>query len=502
MDEEDHLESQIANLDYLELLYQIFQTHSPELDPSWTQFFKRFKEAEVAPSPVLHLSSRGDRILQLIEAYRKHGHLLAAINPLVIERPSDIPQLDLGNLGFLPNERDELFPTLGLCPEAETSLKNIEDKLKKHYCQTVSFEFKEFTEPALEAWIQQNIETGAFAKPFSPKEKKTIFNLLAQSEMLEAFLHTKHVGKKRFSLEGADTLIPMLFLMIAKGAQEGIEEIVIGMSHRGRLNVLANILNKPLALIFKDFDDDYEPTTMEGMGDIRYHKGHANELLNTYYGKPIRLSLTPNPSHLESVYPVVEGQTHAKQFLLEDESNRNRIIPLLMHGDAALSGQGVVYETIQMRKLEGFETGGTLHIVINNQIGFTTSPKEGRSTLYCTDIAHAFGAPVLHVNAEDPETCIRAAIFALEIRQRFNCDVFLDLNCYRKYGHNEGDEPAFTQPFEYNIIRKKKSISSLYLNQLLAEGVMDKKNADEIEQNIKQNFSEVYLSDSSKDARS
>lgn len=257
--------------------------------------------------------------------------------------------------------------------------------------------------------------------------------------------------------------------MISKAAEEGVEEFFIGMSHRGRLNVLANILNKPISDILKDFDEDYMPAPSEGMGDIRYHKGHANEAVKTYHGKSVKLTMAPNPSHLESVNPVVEGQTHAKQFLVGDEEERRRIIPLLMHGDAALAGQGIVYETLQMGKLSGFETGGTLHIAINNQVGFTASPHEGRSTLYCTDIAKTFEAAVFHVNAEDPEMCVRIALFAFEIRQRFHCDVFIDLNCYRKYGHNEGDEPAFTQPLEYQLIRKKKSIRNLYLDQLEQE---------------------------------
>ena len=240
--------------------------------------------------------------------------------------------------------------------------------------------------------MQQEIEAGRFDRPFSIEDKKMILALLTRAEVLESFLHTKHVGKKRFSLEGAETLIPMLALLIAQAAEEGAEEFIIGMSHRGRLNVLANILNKPIPLIFRDFDDEYEPSVAEGMGDIRYHKGHANEAVSTHKGKKIKLSMAPNPSHLESVNPVVEGQAHARQFLAGDENRRNRIIPLLMHGDAALAGQGIVYETLQMSKLPGFETGGTLHLVINNQIGFTTGPQEGRSTLslhrHCPYLRH------------------------------------------------------------------------------------------------------------------
>lgn len=494
METRDPLEGQIANLDYLEKMYQEFQAHPAEVDPSWPQFFKEIGEAKSLPAAPGLSASRAERIVQLAEAYRRHGHLLANINPIAKETPPEPPELNLRNLGFQPAEEQELFPSLGLLPQAEASLQSIVEVLKKRYCQTVGFEFKDFTEPKIEAWMQEQIESGLFDLPFTAEEKKVILSLLTRAEVLETFLNTKHVGKTRFSLEGAESLIPMLAFMIAKGAEEGVEEIFIGMSHRGRLNVLANLFNKPVSSILRDFDDEYEPSSGEGMGDIRYHKGHDDEAVDTYKGKKIKLIMAPNPSHLESVNPVVEGEVHARQFLARDEKERNRIIPLLLHGDAALSGQGIVYETLQMSKLPGFETGGTLHVVVNNQIGFTTTPQEGRSTRYCTDIAHTFSAPVFHLNAEDPETCIRAALMALDMRQRFHADPFLDFNCYRKYGHNEGDEPAFTQPIEYQIIRKKRSIRSLYIDQLIKEGVIDQKGVEEMEENFRKELSEAYAS--------
>ncbi len=493
MDRDEPLAGQIANLAFLEYVYQQYQTHAPQLAPSWSHFFQIFElEQKILPLSLGEISSEAERILHLTEAYRKHGHLWAKINPIALEDPKEPEKLKLENLGFQASECEELFPTLGLLPQPQATLKAIVEVLKKRYCQTVGFEFKEFTHPDVEEWIQQQIESGLFEKPLSLEDKLVILDVLTRSEILETFLHTKHVGKKRFSLEGAETLIAMLTVLIAKGSEEGVEEIFIGMSHRGRLNVLANILNKPIPSILKDFDEEYGPAPTEGMGDIRYHKGHVNESVTTYRGKSIRLTMAPNPSHLESVNPVVEGQSHAKQFLIGDELERGRVIPLLMHGDAALSGQGIVYETLQMSNLPGFETGGTLHIVINNQIGFTTSPEEGRSTLYCTDIARTFGAPVFHVNAEDPETCVNVALFALEIRKKFHCDVFIDFNCYRKYGHNEGDEPAFTQPLDYQIIRNKKSIRTLYLEQLVREGFIDKKAVHEREENLRQHLQEAY----------
>lgn len=486
METEEPLESQIENLSFLEQLSDEVKKSPGQFDPSWPQFFKGIKEG-VPSLP----SSQSERILRLKEAFQRHGHLYSHLNPLK-EKPEEPSLLKLSEWGFLPSEEKTLFPTIGLLPQAEAPLSDIMNVLRSRYCSKIGFEFKDFTDREIESWIEKEIDAGRFEALFSKEEKIAILTLLAKAEIMESFLHTKHVGKKRFSLEGGESFIPMLAVMIDKGAEAGIEEIFIGMSHRGRLNVLANILGKPITSILEDFDDEYDPAPEEGMGDIRYHKGHANESVITCSGKKIALTITSNPSHLESVNPVVEGQTHAKQFLKGDEKERKRIVPLLIHGDAALAGQGVVYETLQMSQLPGFETGGTLHFVINNQIGFTTSPQEGRATHYCTDIAHTFGIPVIHVNGEDPEASIRAALFALELRQKFHCDVFIDFNCYRKYGHNEGDEPAFTQPQDYQIIRNKKSIRTLYLESLIEEGVIDKTGGEAIEEEIKRELREAY----------
>lgn len=490
VEKEEHLESQIANLSYLESLY-----HEPidQLDASWPILFQKIEQKRGISTKKEPSSSRSESIFRLAEAYRHDGHLAADINPIALSQSLEPQQLDLEKLGFKESEREALFPTLGLLPESEAPLSSIVKLLKRRYCGSVGIEFKEFTPSPVEEWIQKEIETGRLEKPLTLEEKLVILDTLTRAEVLENFLHTKHVGKKRFSLEGGETLIPMLNLMIAQAAEEKVEEFFIGMSHRGRLNVLANVLQKPLSKIFNDFDEEYVPERSEGMGDIRYHKGHGNPKVETYKGKTIRLSMAPNPSHLESVNPVIEGQVHAKQFLNQDESSRDRIIPLLLHGDAAIAGQGIVYEILQMGKLPGFETGGTLHLVINNQIGFTTPPQEARSTQYCTDIAKTFGAPVFHVNAEDPDSCVRVMLLAYEIRQKFHCDVFVDLNCYRKYGHNEGDEPAFTQPLEYRIIRQKKSIRALYLDQLIENGEIDKKVADGRDEALKKHLQEVYL---------
>ncbi len=488
-------EGHIVNLAFLENLYQHYQQQPSNVSPHWQQFFQDIEKQLVgapALSSALSIGSQEYRIAQLIEAYRRYGHYLAAINPIAVEASVEPQHLNLEILGFKPEEKQQLFPTLGVLPKAEASLDEILEALKQRYCRSIGFEFANLNNLALEQWLQQQIESDRFTRPLAADEKRLILKMLDQAELLENFLHTKHTGKKRFSLEGAVSLIPMLTLLIAQAAREGVEEIFIGMSHRGRLNVLANVLNKSFENILRDFDEEYVPFHLEGMGDIRYHKGHANENVTTLYGQKIKLTMAPNPSHLETIDPVIEGQTRAKQFLVGDEQERKHILPLLMHGDAALAGQGVVYETLQLSQLPGYETGGTIHIAVNNQVGFTTSPQEGRSTPYCTDIARTFGIPVLHVNGDDPENCVRVALFAFEIRQRFHCDVFIDFNCYRKYGHNEGDEPAFTQPLEYQLIRKKTPVNSLYRDQLIQEGIIEQDVALAHEEQIRKDLQEAY----------
>lgn len=488
------LDDQFGNLAYLEQLYSRFQSSPGEIDTAWRRWFQALESGAPIPLPSVARSSapKRKRIEDLVQAYRQYGHLIAAIDPIGYKQITPPPQLDLGYLGFQPNEMNEMFPTLGFLPQAEASLQAILTAIQQRYCGSVGFECTGLCDLALDQWIQQHIESGEFDRPFQLEEKRLILENLNRAELLETFLHTRHVGKKRFSLEGGESLIPMLTMLVAKGAEEGIEEVFIGMSHRGRLNVLANVLNKSFHEIFKDFDEDYDPAPSEGTGDIRYHKGHVNESISTYKGYSVKLKMAPNPSHLESVNAVVEGQARAQQILVGDEPERRRVIPLLMHGDAALSGQGAVYETLQMCRLRGYETGGTVHFIINNQVGFTATPDETRSTMYCTDIAHAFGMPVFHVNAEDPEACVRTALFALKIRQQFHCDVFIDLYCYRKYGHNEGDEPAFTQPLEYKIIRKKKTIRELYNERLIREGVIDEKQSAEHIEELKKDLQDAY----------
>lgn len=470
----------LGNVEMVEKLYAQFLQDPSSLDASWRYFFEgvefgEFLSKKPAPKGV------GDvRIYQLIEAYRRFGHLQARINPIALTQ-EEPKELKLSTWNFKENELEKPFPTAGVLPEATAPLSKIVAVLQEIYCGTKTIEYMGFNSAEMEKWIQQKIEPSRFAANFSIEQKKIILSQLNKAELFEIFLHTKYVGQKRFSLEGGETLIPILSEIMEKGAQHGVDEYVIGMAHRGRLNVLANVMNKSLGMIFSEFEDYYDPNMVESSGDVKYHRGFTSTI-TTAEGKQVRISLTPNASHLESVNPIAEGKVRAKQ----EQRGREKILPILIHGDAALAGQGVVYETLQLYKLPDYTTGGTLHIVINNQIGFTTLPNEYQSSHYCSDIALAFGFPVLHVNAEDPEGGVLAAQLALELRSRFHCDVFIELNCYRKYGHNEGDEPSFTQPLQYQLIKSKKSIREIYRDSLISQGVVEKEMVLKLEEEFKQ----------------
>ncbi len=480
-----------SNLATLEAFYERYLKDPESVDRSWRLFFEGM-QLGLSTKAAVQLLKGGSpdlRVYNLIHAYRTFGHLLARVNPIATQPPADVPELNLENLGFKPEEVSVSFPTVGFLKEEMAPLQTIIDALKETYCRTIGIEYMGLGEPAIERWLQEKIEPG-FALHLSSEEKVDILHHLNRAEMFESFIHTKYVGQKRFSLEGGETLIPMLVGMIEQGSDEGVGELVLGMAHRGRLNVLANILNKSYTQIFGEFEDHYAPDEFEGTGDVKYHKGFSGGL-KLKNGKEVSITLSANPSHLESVDPVVEGQVRAKQEIKGDKSKRREVVPVLIHGDAAIAGQGVVYETLQLMRLNGYATGGTIHFVINNQIGFTTLPKDTRSTRYCTDIARAFGSPVFHVNAEDPEACVAVAKIAIRLRQAFQCDVFIDLNCYRKYGHNESDEPHFTQPLEYKLIGEKKPIRTLYRERLIQEGVLAASDAEKLEEEFKTGLKEA-----------
>lgn len=477
----------IPNSEWLESLYQTYLDQPELLDSSWKEFFKEFNKDKSQPKAV----SQDRSILDLIEAYRKDGHLFAKINPIQMKESLFPFQLELQQFDCNEGDLSKTFPSYGLLAEKTGTLKQIVDRLQELYCNSIGFEFKHLKNSNLVAWIQNEIENNGFNKNLDESVQKRILNNLIRAESFEAFLHMKYVGQKRFSIEGAETLIPMLALLIERGAENDLEEVVLGMTHRGRLNVLAHILNKSYKEILSEFEEHDIPDYIEGTGDVKYHKGYTSHIKIGPLNKQVKITLTNNPSHLESVDPVTEGQARAKQFLKGDKE-RKKVIPLLLHGDAGIAGQGMVYETLQLSQLKGYETGGTIHFIINNQIGFTTIPRDLQSTLYCTDIAKAFDIPVFHVNAEDPEACVFAALMALKIRNQFHCDVFIDLNCYRKYGHNEGDEPAFTQPLEYKKIRSKQTIAQHYEGKLTDEKVIDASFKSGISTEVKKDLDEAF----------
>ena len=460
----------ISNLPLVEDLYLRYQKDPASVDASWRYFFEG-----VDFSGSLKPDASPCRISHLIQAYRRYGHLLADINPLETA-PTTVKELELETLGFSQEDLSLKFPSFGFCDEPKAPLQEIILALRNIYCARIGFEYMDLGSKELEEWIQERIEKAA-PITFSLEEKCQILEALNNSEVFESFLHTKYQGQTRFSLEGNETLIPILADIVQEGAKKGVEGFVLGMPHRGRLNVLTNILKKPHFVIFQEFEDAV-PYLEGESGDVKYHKGFSSDI--KVGDLSIHLHLTANSSCLESVDGIVLGQTRAKQVLHGDEEKK-RFGAILMHGDAALAGQGIIYEILQMSKAEGFSTGGTIHIAVNNQIGYTTLPQEGRSTRYCTDIAKSFGMVVFHVNAEDPESCIFAARLSLEIRQQFHCDVFIDLNGYRKYGHNEGDEPNFTQPIHYQWIQSKKPVRQIYLEKLLSEGVLERQMAENLE---------------------
>ncbi|EFB41940.1 hypothetical protein pah_c022o270 [Parachlamydia acanthamoebae str. Hall's coccus] len=491
------IQSGFANLALIDEMYAKFQADPHSVDSSWRHLFEEAKPGATQTFPsdrrgidqmlIDQVAAGGVRIYHLIEAYRTYGHYMAKVNPIATAPIEEPWQLKLETLGFTPEELSHRFPTCGLLNEASATLQELINCLREIYCENIGIEYMGLENPDMEKWLQNHIEPTRFKIELTFEQKRLILQHLNKSELFELFLHTKYTGQKRFSLEGGETLIPILDAIIEKGSQEGVEEFVLGMAHRGRLNVLSNILDKSYADIFSEFDEGYIPDSFEGSGDVKYHKGFSSNV-QTATGHKVRVEMPPNPSHLESVDAVVEGEVYARQILAGDHETKKKVLPILVHGDAAISGQGVCYETMQMYDLPGYSTGGTIHVVINNQIGFTTLPRDSRSTHYCTDIARTFRAPVFHVNAEDPEACVYATLLAVQLRQKYRCDVFIDLNCYRKFGHNETDEPAYTQPYQYQLIRQKKPIRELYRDNLIHQGILEKQMAESLEHEFKESL--------------
>ena len=468
----------------IEMMYDQYIQNPDSVDEGWRSFFQGFdfaKEVYSEDDEVPETFKKEFRVINLINAYRTRGHLFTKTNP-VRERRKYTPSLAIEHFDLEETDLEIVFQagsTVGIGP---ATLQEIITHLEQVYCQSIGVEYMYIRKPEEVEWIKNRLHQNNNTPTFNVDQKKHILHKLNQAVAFENFLHTKYVGQKRFSLEGAESLIPALDALIERGADLGVEEYVMGMAHRGRLNVLANIFNKTYKDIFTEFEGkEYDDALFDG--DVKYHLGFTSEQACDN-GKKVKMSLSPNPSHLEAVDPVVEGISRAK---IDDKyaGNNKKLVPILIHGDAALAGQGVVYEVVQMAQLDGYKTGGTIHVAINNQIGFTTNYLDARSSTYCTDVAKVTLSPVFHVNGDDVEAVVHAMQIATEYRQKFGKDVFIDLLCYRKYGHNEGDEPRFTQPLLYKAISKHKNPREIYNQKLMSEGVVEANIAKEMEAEFK-----------------
>src|SRR5271168_2937536 len=487
-----------GNAAFIEELYDEFLRDPSSLDPAWREYFKGLAGGgggggEIPHGPIREgliarlnspqrsagqgkasdgASAKQGAVSRLIQVYMNRGHLVANLDPLGLQERAKPYVLDLQYFGLSEADLDTEFFTGSrnhAIPE-RAALKNILADLKFIYTDTIGAEFAHVSDTEERLWLQDGFQVARMQRRFSVDEKKNILWQLTAAEGLERYLHTKYVGQKRFSLEGGDSLIPLLDDLVQHGGSMGVEEMIIGMAHRGRLNVLVNLLGKAPKDLFSEFEGQYDLAKLRGSGDVKYHKGYSADL-KTVSGN-VHVALAFNPSHLEVVNAVVEGSARARQERRGDALG-DKVLPVQIHGDAAFAGQGVIMETLQLSQARGFYTGGTVHIIINNQIGFTTSdPHDARSTLYCSDVAKMIEAPILHVNADDPEAVCFVTRFALEYRMKFHKDVVIDLICYRRHGHNEADEPAATQPLMYQVIRKKPTVRQLYADRLSSEGVI------------------------------
>lgn len=493
-------------------LYDQYLQSPDSVEPSWRAFFQGFDFGMESSSAngelTVEMPSTGTKVeipenvqkefqvVKLINGYRSRGHLFTKTNP-VRERRKYFPTLELDNFGLSDSDLNTVFNAGEVLQIGPSTLKNIIAHLENIYCDSIGVEYMYIRDPERIQWMQNRLNINANHPSFSNDEKKYILKKLNEAISFENFLHTKYVGQKRFSLEGGESLIPALDAVVEKAADLGVEEFVLGMAHRGRLNVLTNIFGKSAKDIFSEFDGkDYELEIFDG--DVKYHLGWTSDRY-TKTGKKINMNIAPNPSHLETVGALVEGITRAKQDKHHDE-NSSKVLPIIVHGDAAIAGQGIAYELVQMASLDGYGTGGTIHIVVNNQIGFTTNYLDARSSTYCTDVAKVTLSPVLHVNSDDAEAVVHATLFALEYRMTFGRDVFIDLLGYRKYGHNEGDEPRFTQPKLYKAIAKHKNPRDIYADKLMTESIIDNTYVKQLEAEYKESLEEK-LEDSRKEEK-
>jgi 2-oxoglutarate dehydrogenase E1 component len=503
-----------AHTEFFAQLYDQYLDNPDSVEPSWRSFFQGFdfgmatyneenaaeqmatySSNSVASGQVSEKVLKEFNVLKLIDGYRTRGHLFTKTNP-VRDRRTYSPNLAIENFGLSVADLDTVFDAAKILGHQPATLKEIIRRLENLYCQSIGVEYMYIRKPEVVQWIQDRLNVNDNLPNFNVEQKKNILDKLNEAVSFENFLHTKYVGQKRFSLEGGESIIPALDALIEAAAEKGVEQFVMGMAHRGRLNILANIFGKATQDIFSEFDGkDYDQEYFDG--DVKYHLGLTSER-KTKTGKSININLAPNPSHLETVGAVIEGITRAKQdkYFPDDFS---KVLPIAVHGDAAVAGQGIVYEIVQMAQLDGYKTGGTIHLVINNQVGFTTNYQDARSSTYCTDVAKVTLSPVLHVNADDTEAVVHAMLFALDYRMTFGGDVFIDLLGYRKYGHNEGDEPRFTQPVLYKIIARHKNPRDIYAEKLIVDGIIDQAYVNKIESDYKAKLDENLQASRKKD---
>jgi 2-oxoglutarate dehydrogenase E1 component len=486
------------NADYIDEQYRRWKTAPESVSRDWQSFFKGFEVAHHrTPDTIGHLDLdqmlKQSRVEGLKHRYRDLGHLLACMDPLAA-CPTDHPLLNLESFGLSLDDLEKEFFTDQMVGEEKAPLKDILLNLRETYCRSIGVEYMHLQDPDERQWLQDRMEPVKNRTLLDSSEKKRVLEKLSQSALFEQFLNRKYIGVTRFSLEGGDAVIPFMDTLVNQAADRGAREIIFGMAHRGRLNVQAHILRKSYYDIFAEFENCYDPDNLIGAGDVKYHNGYLADI-ETDTGYPLRLYLVNNPSHLEAVNPVVEGFAKARQEIINDIDGA-KVLPFLIHGDAAFAGQGVVTETLNLSQLDGYRTGGTVHLIINNQIGYTTLPEDARSTRYSTDVAKMIMAPIFHVHGEDPEAVVHVSRLATDYRMTFKKDVVIDLVCYRRYGHNEGDEPYFTQPLMYERIRERPSINQIYADRLMEEGVITKPQVDEIEKSISDllnaDFDEVH----------
>ena len=472
-----------ANLELIDENYERWQENPRSVDSTWSAFFEGFelgnvpeKDGAVAAARDGQLQTRVDG---LIYAYRTLGHTIARTNPLAEARPQN-PMLSLRELGFSDKDLDLPVSSKFFLDNEQMALREMIARLEKIYAGSIGAEFMHIQNNRIRNWVRYRLESRPDKHSTPRQVQVALLRALMEAESFELFLHSRYVGQKRFSLQGAESLMVILDTILHRCPGGGVEEICMGMTHRGRLNVLANFLKKSLRVIFTEFSENYVPELVAGDGDVKYHLGYRT-VRKLASGAQIEIRLAANPSHLEAVNPVVEGTARARQRIRGDTERRKKVLPLLIHGDAAFAGQGIVAETLNMSQLDGYGTGGTVHVIVNNQIGFTTLPKDARSSMYASDVAKMIEAPVFHVNGDDSLAVFFVSQLALEFRQEFGRDVVIDMYCYRRYGHNEGDEPAFTQPELYAKIDKRPSVTQLYKRELLEAGTLSDDDAASLE---------------------